>query len=46
MQRGAHPENSLIHARDLTRATLRTRAVLARTHPFGRERALDSDCDR
>src|SRR5215813_4304674 len=35
MQRGAQPENSLIHASDLTRAPLRTRAVLAHAHPSG-----------
>ena len=46
MQRGAQPENSLIHASDLTRASLRARAVLAHAHPFGREQAQDSDCDR
>ena len=46
MQRGAQPENSLIHARDLTRAPLRARTVLTHAHPFGRERAQDSDCDR
>src|SRR5436190_20146228 len=39
MQRGAQPENSLIHPRDLTRAPLRARTVLTHAHPFGRERA-------
>ena len=46
MRRGAQPENSLIHARDLARAPLRARTVLTHAHPFGRERAQDSDCDR
>ena len=46
MQRGAQPELSLIHARALTRAPLRARTVLTHAHPFGRERAQDSDCDR
>jgi len=41
MQRGAQPENSVIHARDLTRAPLRARTVLTHAHPFGRERAQD-----
>src|SRR5438270_13944364 len=34
-------KNSLIHARDLTRAPLRARTVLTQAHPFGRERAQD-----
>src|SRR5262245_3519935 len=46
MQRGAQPENSHIQARDLTRAPLRARTVLTHAHPFGCERAQDSDCDR
>ena len=46
MQRGAQPENSLTHARDFAHAHLRARAVLTHAHPFGRERAQDSDCDR
>src|SRR5262245_3281661 len=46
MQRGAQPENSLIHARDLTRAPLRARTVLTHAHPFGCERAQDRSEER
>src|SRR5262249_14162693 len=35
MQRGAQPENSLIHASDLTRPPLRRRAVLPPRTPSG-----------
>jgi hypothetical protein len=41
MPRGAQPENSLIHARDLALAHLRARAALTHAHPFGHERAQD-----
>ena len=34
MHRGAQPENSLIHARGLTRAPLRARTVLTHAHPL------------
>ena len=44
MQRGAQPENFFNHASALARALLRALANLTHAHPFGRERAQDSDC--